>query len=697
MTVNVTDARHLDKFKLEATASWWSRLPPPPNATNFAPLLVEAKPVVYLPVKRRGGTNQYVGAQIHIQIVEAEKQRLNFEIKSLVGSPVKVDILNMMRAFAGDTMQKSLPDSKLDASLSCFINIPADTIKSLMDPDGPMKARVNENLLDFLVEIPAIKIDGKPLQGNSTNRLFVYCRKTIVFLPGVFGSEIGLVAKDGEGAGFPHFLNIRILHPTAGFRIGNLECDVKGEPVLPAPHPKLFKKAVHLKSVYETFDKVKEARRQRLLSVPDEFLVYMLQAFSYDWRGDLTKAAESMMQRLRELQERLRKRDDTDDQVAIAGHSTGGVIIRRMLGEPGADSLISHAFFLNVPFRGAPKALSVMVTGRDPPGGDPMIPGMDPYSMLAIAPTAPIVYHLAPSAKYPTPVAQILPDGIPPGPLPDREREKAALIDAALRRGILHPAAPVCVPLDSLEERLAVADGADDWNDFVRWRNRHSDGDALYQYESERGGSVGETHFSLPAKKLAESAALQLQAARRISMAWSTELAKQAQTFHETSERIAAGGTWAEKAYIFYTKEHDTTVSVKIEPQGGLTQCNVVSMYSDANTTNTFLDGEAKPAEPKESENPLVVEQWQYQAGTLWRAHSQVSATTDDGDGTVPRVSLLGFGGPAKVFKPLPGNPKHVPAPNSEWLWSRVMDVLQGHDVSDFLLTSANTTNGTES
>ena len=302
---------------------------------------------------------------------------------------------------------------------------------------------------------------------------------------------------------------------------------------------KLFKKAVHVMSIYQTFEKVREARRQRLYSVPDEFLVYMLEAFSYDWRGDLTKTAKSMMQKLRELQQRLRKRDDTDDQIAIAGHSTGGIIIRRMLGEPGADSLISHAFFLNVPFRGAPKALSVFVSGRDPPGGDPMIPGMDAHSMLAIAPTAPIVYHLAPSAKYPTPVVEILPDGVPAGPLPDREREKAALIDAALRRGILHPVAPVCVPLGSLEERLSVANGADDWNDFVLWRNRHSDGDALYRYESEKGGSVGETHFSLPAKKIAESASLLLQTARRISMSWSADLAKQAQTFHDTSESVA--------------------------------------------------------------------------------------------------------------------------------------------------------------
>jgi len=46
--------------------------------------------------------------------------------------------------------------------------------------------------------------------------------------------------------------------------------------------------------------------------------------------------------------------------------------------------------------------------------------------------------------------------------------------------------------------------------------------------------------------------------------------------------------------------------------------------------------------------------------------------------------SLLGFGGPVKyVFKALEGNPgdpspDHTHAPNSDWLWDRVIELLQG-------------------
>ncbi len=43
--------------------------------------------------------------------------------------------------------------------------------------------------------------------------------------------------------------------------------------------------------------------------------------------------------------------------------------MNRALGEPGMQARVSHAFFINVPFLGAPKALSVILTGQDPPGG----------------------------------------------------------------------------------------------------------------------------------------------------------------------------------------------------------------------------------------------------------------------------------------------------------------------------------------
>ena len=70
---------------------------------------------------------------------------------------------------------------------------------------------MNENLLDFRFKLGGVtEDDGQPVQGQSRNRVFLYCRKTIVMLPGLFGSQVQFKTPTGEIVGFPDFWNERL-------------------------------------------------------------------------------------------------------------------------------------------------------------------------------------------------------------------------------------------------------------------------------------------------------------------------------------------------------------------------------------------------------------------------------------------------------------------------------------------------------
>jgi lecithin:cholesterol acyltransferase len=719
MAISFSDTKFQERFKLVASANWQPVDVFPvgdPKVTDFSPPGTDLKPVLYIPVKRRGGADTFPQLRIHVKLLEAELRTRNFDIPKLVGAEVKFDLANFFAPFSGNSFHISLPSSHLDSELKCDVTISAADVKKFLDPDGPMKARLNENLLQFVVEISAVQVDGLPLQGISENRVYLYRKKSIVFLPGVFGTQFQVdqsePGKKKQADAFPNFLEddalarimdsgvLSILKSTVNQRVGVLECDNQGDPILPAFKPKLLRFGGF---VYDTFTKLHDARHRKLTPVPDDFLVYDLRLFAYDWRLDLTQCAKEMMDRLRQLQGELRSREDTDDQVAVAGHSTGGVIIRKMLGEPGAESLVSHAFFLNVPFRGAPKALGVILTGCDPPDGNfshRMIPFIQPKSLVYLCPCAPIVYHLAPSFAFPTPVAEI-PGGIPPFdpnknlPAEIREREKVALIIAAEDRDIYFARGLASIPPNALSSvRPELASGADAWSKLLDDFNIHRRGQAAY----DKLGGAPAQKFNDFLDDEAQSRGLGFQRFRRSGFDTGglvPSFLDRAKAFHKSSEEIAKSGKWKDKAFIFYSKGHDTTMRVVIKSEGSQDcQNNVVALIRPSNTIDDLTSGRAHPPEPSGSDGVLHVEQWDGSNG-LFKRFWSVSRVTGDGDGTVPLPSLLGFGGPAKVFKALPGNPEHVPAPNSDFLWDRVMELLEGFDVSSFF-QNADTTQGLE-
>ncbi|MDP3000154.1 MAG: hypothetical protein Q8N47_21905, partial [Bryobacterales bacterium] len=292
----------------------------------------------------------------------------NFDVPAYAGQKVNFTVFNV---WPGDAAMSIAPLSgALDQFLKdCEVTVDPKTVERWLDPKGLFKARFNENLFDFNWETPNIRVDGKALSGSSVNRAYLYRKKTIVFLPGVFGSEIDVDVGGRSVDAFPNFLRddptpavdimftgpvgaARTAYDAANQSVAILECDSAGMPLVEARDPS---KLLHVLWIgYDTADCFQEAQRKRLGDIPPhDVLLHELRPWAYDWRLDLASTAQALMTRIKELVEcTLSKRADTDDQVAVAGHSTGGVIIRYMLGLGGAEACISHAFFMNVPFRG---------------------------------------------------------------------------------------------------------------------------------------------------------------------------------------------------------------------------------------------------------------------------------------------------------------------------------------------------------
>jgi hypothetical protein len=288
-----------------------------------------------------------------------------------------------------------------------------------------LNTSVNTNLVEARVTIAG---GGQTLPVFSSNLLHMASQKVVLFLPGVAGSEI-------VTAGFPNELSF----PTwsVGFPFGvnefeRLNCDRAGLPVASGQsvRVRLLEKFTALKivdpitiavKVYDVRNRkeMSQATGHPLLRKPDGTLLlhYNVVPWPYDWRLRLESAVEFLLGNtpfganvgapLPSITKVLADAQATapllDDKIVIAGHSTGGVIVRGLLSRPEAANLVSKAFFMNVPFFGAPKAYFVYLTGE-------FLPFIAEDLLRRMAPNLPIVYYLAPTERYPDPVAR-LPSG----------------------------------------------------------------------------------------------------------------------------------------------------------------------------------------------------------------------------------------------------------------------------------------------
>jgi hypothetical protein len=570
---------------------------PPSDRGFFASLFSSTPPktVDYVPVKRRNGKDTFPTLIVSIRLTNL-KGAQPARVRAWVGTSVEVTVVNVL---PGNSDQKNAPgelnvslQGKLDSNLSCQIKIPPSDVEAWLKKDSALQAAVNENLLDFRFKLTGVSDGGRPVEGQAQRRLFLYCRKTVVLLPGLFASQVQFTAADGQIVGFPDFFDEAEINsfdssddaggavmPAVSLNISQnaevLECDDKGIPLIPCEMPTLLMLKGAVISPYEALH---DARVALLPHVPEKFQLYTLIACPYDWRGDLTDSAAALVNQLADLQggqpkkgPTLKAAPDTDDRVVAIGHSTGGVVIRRALApiaasectdpssklattkRPAADTLINLAFFLSVPFSGAPKAGAVLLTGLDSPEGARQIPFINPESLVSIALTMPIVYHLHTSVA-----SQHRPATSPSAPLSGLapEADKSSFVLDAMLAGLL----PETMAVDAsqakdpeLRRSLAMNSGA--WHQFVRDYHEISSGlsyDKEHKYTPwERGGVDGWYTLEL-AKR-----GLQQQWDIRGTTGWNTYLANRARIFHEKSAK-AITPAWKDRTAIFWGSCEET-------------------------------------------------------------------------------------------------------------------------------------------
>jgi hypothetical protein len=183
-----------------------------------------------------------------------------------------------------------------------------------------------------------------------------------------------------------------------------------------------------------------------VLNRPWEIARYVVQPWPYDWRVRLEHAVQQLMvSSPREVGERTVPPYRTPpslsqileaargelqfltDKIALACHSTGGLIVRAALLQSGVEQYVDQAFFINVPFWGAPKTYYVYVTGD-------MVLNVAWPLMQELNPNSPIIYYLSPSERYPDPVVQ-------------EDWAARAQLGIATRRRAGHPATAIMNPI----------------------------------------------------------------------------------------------------------------------------------------------------------------------------------------------------------------------------------------------------------
>lgn len=298
----------------------------------------------------------------------------------------------------------------LDQSGAATLSISVPTILRAL------AAAPNTNIIEANVRVC---YRGKIVAAVSSNYLQVVRERLIAFLPGVLGSEIDV---DINGTGTTAFPPSVPFPPINGTDISRLAFDP--QTLLPryrAHALRLFTTYWGLVTVYSIETPFNTARASAALpavtysgSPPIEF--FQMRPWPYDWRLRLDRHIETLQGNATGpglgftspsitamLADARANSRFMHDRVALAGHSTGGLIIKGALGPrygQAFSSLVDRAYFINTPFTGAPKAYYALMTGE-------MVDGILPATeMRQIAPFLPITYYLSPAPGYQDPNVQ---------------------------------------------------------------------------------------------------------------------------------------------------------------------------------------------------------------------------------------------------------------------------------------------------
>jgi pimeloyl-ACP methyl ester carboxylesterase len=308
---------------------------------------------------------------------------------------------------------------------------PGGWVLAAFDADELLRGvntKINRNLLQASVKF---KLNGHDMQADTKTPLLILRQKLIVFISGVMGSEI----TAGSGLAYPRLSTGTLKGlPVIGWQpFEDLASNADGSPVTSATFLKLFETyslGPFSRTVYspptwrgiidhpETVPEL--GPHPALLIDGKEAHYYLYRPWSYDWRQKLEGDVNGLLGSASGSNPSVADQDPPDhgypsppsiqqmladekaahpfldDKVALVGHSTGGLIERGLLTSSGdaGQTLVDHAFFVDVPFWGAPKAYYVFLSGD-------MLPDLiSPEQMRWMAPNTPIVYYLAPTEEY---------------------------------------------------------------------------------------------------------------------------------------------------------------------------------------------------------------------------------------------------------------------------------------------------------
>ncbi len=276
-----------------------------------------------------------------------------------------------------------------------------------------LKAGVNQNVVEAIVRVVRA---GKKYEGKSTRLLHVLRQKLVLFVPGVMGSRITVNGHPNEEA-YPEWSLL------GEKEFAWLACDQSGNPTEDSTALR-----VDLFRDFDVSDVYDVEEQPAMVEPPDHPVLYKgenvsgppvryyhVEPWAYDWRLRLELAVNSLLGRkpgtpgaerpsLATIwQEASYKMEFLDAKFSIACHSTGGLITRGVLQHEESKRWVDEAFFVDVPFWGAPKAYYVYLTGAM---------GIAPVSdaiMRDLLPNVPILYYLAPTELYPDEVMVVDP------------------------------------------------------------------------------------------------------------------------------------------------------------------------------------------------------------------------------------------------------------------------------------------------
>jgi hypothetical protein len=320
---------------------------------------------------------------------------------------VNKQLLPQPQEIGGQILAESQP---FDPSGSVDLPITLDSVMQAL------AANENQNFVEATVRVC---YRGKAAEAPSTNVLHVMREKLIVFLPGLLGSKITV----DDGAGKPIKAYPELTLPTLPVNNAQYLEFLPGGlgPRYKTLGLELFDQIVGWK-VYDVENALNAAATK--FALPDLILdgrpttYFHLQPWPYDWRYDIDTHVGALLSgnatgntgaplavtayaappSLDQIVQAWQKDHPfVDDKVALAGHSTGGLIMLAALAGANKQSFASkvdRAFFINTPFYGAPKAYYAYLTGD-------MVSLLISQDVLRdLAPNIPIVYYLAPAPRY---------------------------------------------------------------------------------------------------------------------------------------------------------------------------------------------------------------------------------------------------------------------------------------------------------